>query len=118
MMPQCTTFRRHGDFEQVAGMFRIARGYLMYTPTSFCVLIPYAPQVQHKLNRVATASGSADPPVAMAALLDVMSRVHAKNAGRKDHEQVLRANAIPWHSLHVRRTHDMRRAFARLYQLI
>lgn len=37
-------------------------------------------QVQQKLNRVATASGSANPSVAIVALLDVMAEVNAKNA--------------------------------------
>ncbi|CAM9413692.1 unnamed protein product [Ectocarpus fasciculatus] len=49
---------------------------------------PYAQQVQHKLNRVATASGSANPLVAMSALLDVMANAYAKSAGRQEPEQV------------------------------
>ncbi|CAM9795466.1 unnamed protein product [Ectocarpus sp. 6 AP-2014] len=49
---------------------------------------PYAQQVQHKLNRVATASGSANPLVAISALLDVMANAHAKSAGRQEPEQV------------------------------
>lgn len=44
-------------------------------------------QVQHKLNRIATASGSANASVAMSALLDVMADAHTKSAGRQKEPQ-------------------------------
>lgn len=43
-------------------------------------------QVQHKLNRVATSSGSANPYVAISALLEVMAGVHTKSAEVKEQE--------------------------------
>lgn len=52
---------------------------------SFLVLFV---QVQHKLNRVATSSGSANPLVAMSALLRVMADALIKSAGRQDAEKV------------------------------
>lgn len=49
----------------------------------------FSGQVQHKLNRIATASGSANASVAMSALLDVIADAHTKSAGRQqDPEQV------------------------------
>lgn len=49
----------------------------------------FSGQVQHKLNRIATASGSANACVAMSALLDVMADAHTKSAGRQQEpEQV------------------------------
>ncbi|CAM9903323.1 unnamed protein product [Scytosiphon promiscuus] len=48
---------------------------------------PYG-QVQHKLNRVATSSGSANPSIAISSLLHVMANALLKSAGRQDAEKV------------------------------
>lgn len=55
----------------------------------YVLFVLFSGQVQHKLNRIATASGSANASVAMSALLDVMADAHTKSAGREQEpEQV------------------------------
>lgn len=54
---------------------------------SYCRFVLFSGQLQHKLNRIATASGSANASVAMSALLDVMADAHTKSAGRQQSQE-------------------------------
>lgn len=60
-------------------VFGLRRAFISLV--SFLMLIG---QVQHKLNRVATSSGSANPSIAMSALLQVMADALTQSAGRGD----------------------------------
>lgn len=82
------TFWRQALFMTYGRHIPLVPSLLINTVFSLITAAVIVRQVQHKLNRVATASGSANPSVAMSALLDVMADAHTKSAGRQEPEQV------------------------------